>query len=289
MLLSFTPWILGALCMVLAVLYARARIALRSQSADLRKADATIRSIQYSKNELISAVSHEIRTPLTCLLGYTQMMLENEFPRERQVFYLGIISRETQRLNSLLFDFLEVRFLEATENVKARPERLEELLVETFDLFKNQQGGHRFVLDVADTLPAVKLDARRIRQVLSNLMSNAVKYSPDGGTIRLNAWVKKDRVVVCVQDEGIGIPAEAIPKLFTKFFRVPGEHASEIPGTGLGLALVLECVRAHGGDTWVESGIGQGSSFYFSLPVDPADVPTVDGWRPSSSRPATAR
>jgi two-component system phosphate regulon sensor histidine kinase PhoR len=255
--------ILGALCILLAVLYARAHMRVRTQSADLRKADATIK-------QMISAVSHEIRTPLTCLSGYTQMMMENEFPRKRQMVYLGIIGRETQRLNNLLSDFLEVRFLEATETVKVRPERIEGLLLETFDLFENREDSHRLVIDVADALPEVNLDARRIRQVLSNLMSNAIKYSPDGGTIRLSAWVQRDRVVVCVQDEGIGIPAKAIPKLFTKFFRVPGEHTSEIPGTGLGLALVLECVRAHGGDTWVESSPNQGSSFYFSLPINPA-------------------
>jgi signal transduction histidine kinase len=236
--------------------------------------------MQSSKNELILAVGHEIRTHLTCLLGYTRMMLESEYPREQQVAYLGIIDRETHRLNSLLSNFLEVRALEATEPVKVRPERIEDLLLETLDVFKTPESSHRFVLDVADALPEVNLDARRIRQVLSSLTSNAIKYSPNGGTIRLSTWVERDRIVVCVQHEGIGIPVEAIPKLFTKVFRVPGEHTSGIPGTGLGLALVLECVRAHGGDTWVESSPNHGSSFYFSLPIDPPkDAATAGGWR----------
>lgn len=283
MFLSLAFWIPAGLCLAFAFLYAYTKKLLRSRlseihelkrnffrmSAKLTKAEARISEMQSRKGESISAIAHEIRTPLTCLIGYTQMMMENEFPREQQVAYLAIIVRESQRLNSLLADFLDIQFLEATNKVTLLPGHMEEFLRESYELFRNQQGSHRFVLDVAGSLPKVSLDARRVRQVLSNLMSNAVKYSPGGGTIRISAFAREKHVVACIQDQGIGIPADALPKLFTKFFRVHSEHTGDIPGTGLGLALVRECVRAQGGDVWVKSTVGQGSAFYFSLAISP--------------------
>jgi len=279
MLFPFDPWIVGGLCLGLALLYVwgsrvrrfrlaeiqELRLQVERMSKDVRDYEAEINRRQTSESARISAVSHELRTPLTCLLGYTQLMIDSEYPRERQLGYLTIILRETQSLDSLLTDLLD-RSREPADSLKLRPGRIEDVLRETFDLFRNQPGPHQFVLELGRPLPEVHFDAPRIRQVLSNLMSNAVKYSPRGGTIRLSACVSGAYVVACVQDEGMGIPVEAIPKLFTRFFRVDGKN-SKIRGTGLGLALVQECVKAHGGDTWVESKPGSGSSFYFSLPA----------------------
>ena len=274
-------WILGGLCLGLGLLYSWAnrvrkfRVseisalskALERVSTDLQHSEKEREQLLASKSELLALVCHEVRTPLTCLVGYTQMMLDKEYPRDTQVDYLTVVLKETQNLNQLLTDLLDARAQTVTNDTKLHPGNLEDLLRETFALFRNQPGPHRIVLDVAGPLPKVNIDPQRIRQVLSNLLSNAVKYSPAGGTIRLNAFVRANHVVCCIREEGIGIPADAIPKLFTRFFRVRNDHTSDIPGTGLGLALVRECIQAHRGDTWVESRPGRGSSFYFSLPV----------------------
>jgi len=128
-------------------------------------------------------------------------------------------------------------------------------------------GGHQVRSEVPKSLPLVKADPRRIRQVLSNLLSNAVKFSPRGGTITLGARREGPEVVLWVSDEGIGIAAESLPKLFSKFYRVDNEETKSVGGTGLGLAIVRSIVQAHGGRVWVESELGKGSTFFLTLPI----------------------
>jgi signal transduction histidine kinase len=128
-------------------------------------------------------------------------------------------------------------------------------------------GNHTLQLTVPTGLPPVRLDPARIQQVVTNLLSNAIKFSPEGGTVTIGAAAEDDKVKVWVTDQGIGIPPEAMPNLFTKFFRVDNDETRKIGGTGLGLALIKEIVEAHGGHIWVESELGKGSTFSFTLPI----------------------
>jgi CheY-like chemotaxis protein len=135
---------------------------------------------------------------------------------------------------------------------------------------------HPVQLDLDDELPAVRADADRIQQVITNLLSNARKYSPAGGVIRVSAHEANGQVIVTVEDHGLGLPAEALPRLFEKFYRVDNSDRRSITGTGLGLAISRKIVDAHGGRIWAESdGLGQGSRFSFSLPL--ADARKTSG------------
>jgi len=143
------------------------------------------------------------------------------------------------------------------------------VLAETVELFRSRSGGHPLELEVDDELPAVPVDLDRLRQVVVNLLSNAVKFSPAGGAVVLTARGLDGAVEIAVTDHGLGIPEEALPALFQKFSRVARPETRNIGGSGLGLSLVKQIVEAHGGKVAVESRLGEGSRFSFTLPVSP--------------------
>jgi signal transduction histidine kinase len=178
-------------------------------------------------------------------------------------------------LTNLINDFLDLQRIEAghqTYSFENTP--LEPLLRETVAVFSTEKEPHSLAIEVQHALPLVHIDAARIRQVLVNLLSNALKFSPRGGIITIGASVESDAVKVWVADQGIGIPQEAIPSLFKKFFRVDNRDTKSIGGTGLGLALVREIVKAHGGYVWVESQVGVGTTFFFTLPISESPTTT---------------
>ncbi|MCC6390519.1 MAG: PAS domain-containing protein [Bryobacterales bacterium] len=240
---------------------AEANEALRAEVQQRRKAEAL-------KDELVSTVSHELRTPLSSLLGFSEIMLDEEYPREQQCEFLNIIRNESLRLTQLINDFLDLQRLESGRMAYAlEPVKLEPLFRDMRAMFEPTSGSHRFVLETAADLQDVQADPNRLKQVLTNLVSNAVKFSPQGGDILLRARNTDSFVEVMVEDHGIGMPREAIPKLFQKFYRVDNADTRKIGGTGLGLALIREIVEAHRGTVWVESEHGKGSRFYLTLPV----------------------
>lgn len=220
------------------------------------------------KDELLSTVSHELRTPLASLLGFTELMLERVFPPEKQYELIMIIHQEATRLTNLINDFLDLqRIQSAKQRYEFTTLTLEPILLEQVQVFSSEKSSYTFRMSLSPTLPAVHADGNRLRQVLGNLLSNAIKFSPQGGEISLNAAQEGEEVKVKVIDQGIGIPREFFPKLFNKFFRVENADTRKIGGTGLGLALVKEIIEAHSGSVGVESVVGQGSTFYFTLPV----------------------
>jgi len=220
------------------------------------------------KDELVSTVSHELRTPLTSLRGFAELMLKRSFPPEKQRKFLQVIHSESMRLTELINDFLDLQRIEAgRQTYEFEDMALIPLLHETIAIFNLENGKHSLHLDAPDALPRVYMDSARIKQVLTNLLSNALKFSPQGGRITVGAKLEEDMVKVWIADQGIGIPAEALPNLFHKFFRVNNADTRSIGGTGLGLALVKEIVKAHRGRIWAESLVGVGSTFFFTLPV----------------------
>lgn len=222
------------------------------------------------KSEFVSTVSHELRTPLASVLGFAELLLHRELKPERQRKYVSTIYQEARRLTALINDFLDLQRMESGKQVyDMQPLELPALLRETIDTLSMGQDRHRFIYDcdAADSTDSTILgDRDKMTQVFTNLLSNAVKYSPNGGDIRVRCERSGNRVIVTVKDEGLGIPEEAIPQLFTKFFRVDNTDRREIGGTGLGLAIVKEIVGRHKGDIAVQSEPGKGSTFTIALP-----------------------
>ncbi|MBL8229644.1 MAG: PAS domain-containing protein [Bryobacterales bacterium] len=226
------------------------------------------RKAEKLKDELVATVSHELRTPLASLLGFAELMLDTDYPREEQKEFLRIIHRESARLTQLINDFLDLQRIESGRmHYNLQRVDIHRLIRETVEVFSVEMGKHQFDVDSAAEGPQVHGDPDRLRQVLSNLVSNAVKFSPQGGTIRIRVNTRADEVEVMVADEGIGIAAEVIPLLFAKFVRADNADTRRIGGTGLGLALIREMIQGHRGRVWVESELGKGSRFYFTLPM----------------------
>lgn len=231
--------------------------------------DVTARKeLERMKDDLVSTVSHELRTPLAGLRGFLELMLHQEYPPEERRAFLHLMLGESLRLAALVDDLLDLRRLGADEVVwHFQPTSLLPLLGEAADLFAKQSDRHVVTLAAEAPLPAVRADPDRIRQVLANLISNAIKYSPDGGVVTVGASVHEAEVVVTVSDTGIGIPPEAMPRLFERFYRAATGDGRRVGGTGLGLALVKEIVERHGGRVGVDSTPGRGSTFTFTLPL----------------------
>ena len=226
--------------------------------------------MEHAKDEMLSSVSHEMRTPLTAMLGFIEFLLENEVDKEQERDFLQTVLRETQRLNDLISNFLDLQRLSADlENYQLEPFAVSTLLNESSHLFAMASRKHRIIVECPDRLPKVMGDSKRLQQVMKNLLSNAIKYSPAGGTITLGAHQEGNEIVVSVKDEGLGIPQQALTKIFTRFYRVDDSDRRIPGGIGLGLALVKEMVKAHGGRVWAESTIRKGSTFYFTLPLAP--------------------
>lgn len=226
------------------------------------------KEVERLKDELISMVSHELRTPLASVRGFTELMLTRNFPPEKQRELLFIIQRETTRLTGLINDFLDLQRMEARQqNYQMADVDLAAILRTSVALFSNTVSLHTFQLEIPEQGPWIRADADRLHQLMINLLSNAVKFSPHGGEIGVGIRVHDDHVLVWVRDYGVGIAPEAVPKVFERFFRADNRDTRNIGGTGLGLALVKEIVIAHKGKAWVESTLGQGSTFFFTLPL----------------------
>ena len=226
------------------------------------------KQMEQLKDEMISAVSHEMRTPLTAMLGYLEYMLENDVLPDLQKEYLRTVYDESERLNELIGTFLDL------QRLKMRPEQFPTSLVpvatlvqEAFGFFGAHPLKHHLVVESFPDLPRIRGNSVQLHQVLVNLISNAIKFSPEGSTITIGAEHAEDDIVLRVRDEGMGVPPDMREKIFERFFRIDNSDRRMVGGTGLGLALVREIAAAHGGRVWVESP-GKGSVFCMQLPSE---------------------
>ena len=241
----------------------------RHKTREAEQAKEQVLERERLKDEIVSIVSHELRTPLTSLRGFAELMLKREFPPEKQREFISIVHTEAVRLTNLINNFLDLQRMEAGRQTYAFVSLdIISAICNTLSLFSlGANGSHFFRLETPESLPPVWADADRLRQILTNFLSNAVKFSPQGGEIRIGACREGNYIKVWVADHGVGIRPEEIKKLFTKFHRVDNQETRNIGGTGLGLAIVREIVEAHNGWVWVESTAGVGSTFFFTLPV----------------------
>jgi two-component system phosphate regulon sensor histidine kinase PhoR len=228
------------------------------------------KEIDRMKSEFVSVVSHELRTPLASLQGFSELLLKREVPPEKQREWLTIMNQEAQNLGRLIDDLLDLSRIEAGRiELHPEPVDMEQMLQERVQLFQSRTTRHALKMEVPPGLPPVRADRQRLERILNNLIDNAIRYSPGGGSIILAARVhpEKREMQISVSDQGVGIPAEQLDKVFERFHRVDSTLTREQRGTGLGLAIVKFSVEMHGGRVWVESQVGKGSTFYFTLPL----------------------
>ncbi len=220
------------------------------------------------ETEVISTVSHELRSPLSSLVGYSELlaMQEDLDPAARK--RASEIHSEAQRMDRMVQELLNISRLESGKmNLNRAEVNAEELVEQAAESARMRTDKHDITTQVSSNLPQVRADRDLILQVLDNLLTNAINYSPDGGTITIGAMMRDSEVRVEVSDEGIGIPEAQKEAVFQKFYRADTPLKQKVDGTGLGLSLCQSIVESHGGRIGAESEEGRGSTFYFALPL----------------------
>jgi PAS domain S-box-containing protein len=220
------------------------------------------------KSTFVSIVSHELKTPVATILGYAETLARPDARWDPDTVreLAETIQDEAKQLDRLITDLLDVSRLQAGAlPLTVEDVALDALACRVVQRFQGQTDRHDLAARFPEDFPLVRGDRMRLEQVLNNLVSNAIRYSPEGGRVRIRGRVRRDDVVVTVTDEGIGIPATEQGRIFEAFYRVDDRSTRKTRGAGLGLFLARAIVEAHGGRLWVESEPGEGSSFSFSL------------------------
>ena len=222
------------------------------------------------RDTFVSVASHELRTPLTSILGYAELLLRRDQPDVTRRRWLKNIIDNSQRISAMLDDLLNVtRIQSGKASIKLEGVRLSDVLGEVLSVAEESTDKHKFVVDIEPDLPDVLIDRDKFGQVVGNLLSNAVRYSPNGGRITLSVHndVERHRIVVSVADEGIGIGPADKGLLFTTFHRIQRPETQGIRGSGLGLYIAKEWTEAMGGEIWLESELNKGSTFFVAIPM----------------------
>jgi two-component system phosphate regulon sensor histidine kinase PhoR len=226
-----------------------------------------LRKLETVRNDFVANVSHELRTPLTSIVGYLDTLLEsNVEDQELRNKFLKIIKDETDRLSNLINDLLNLSKIES-QSIDLESDDFEEVLNKVINLLQKNARDKNidFKVEIADELPAVYMVREQIKQVLINLIDNAIKYTPEGGEIKINVEEEGDKVYFSVKDSGIGIPKADQERIFERFYRVDKARSRSLGGTGIGLSIVRNIIKQHGSNIQVKSREGVGSEFFFYL------------------------
>jgi two-component system phosphate regulon sensor histidine kinase PhoR len=228
-----------------------------------------LKQLERTREEFVANVSHELRTPLSLIKGYAETLLDGAKDNpEVATKFLQTIDRNARRLDLLIQDLLTISRLESGRiELKLQPVSLRPVVEEVFASLKERAAGRGVKLVNAMPDLTAHADTDRVQQVLANLVDNAVKYGREGGTVTVGGRAADDgKVEVFVQDDGPGIPADALERVFERFYRVDKGRSREQGGTGLGLAIVKHIVQSHGGRVWAASEPAKGATFFFTLP-----------------------
>jgi PAS domain S-box-containing protein len=227
-----------------------------------------LKEVDRIRREFVHTVSHDLRSPLTSVVGYTELMDRAGPLTDQQRDFLSRIQDSIQHITALINDLLDIESIEAGVDTRRELVQLEGILRYTIDMLHGQLEAKHITLktNIAPALPALRANPIRLRQVLDNIIGNAIKYSPDHSEVYVAIRAEEKQVIVEVTDEGPGIPPADQPHIFDKFYRATN-ITTDVEGSGLGLAIVKNIVENHQGRIWVESTLGKGSSFFVVLPV----------------------
>jgi two-component system, OmpR family, sensor histidine kinase KdpD len=239
---------------------------------EVSRAEA-LRQSDELKSAILASVSHGLRTPLTAIRASIDNLLQDDIDWEPEMlreFHL-IINEETYRLTRIVRNLLEMARIEGNNlNPNKQSIHLSELVGEVLDRCSVVTRNHKVKVDVPDTLPSVLIDFPMMTEVLTNLVENAAKYSPEATEIKISAIREGDQMIIQVKDQGQGIPSDDLNHIFDKFYR--GSQSQYSEGTGMGLAIAKGIAHAHGGKIWVETELGKGTTFHFTLLVDKKEL-----------------
>ncbi len=230
--------------------------------------------IEMERREFVSNVSHELRTPLTTMRSYLEALAEGAWRNEDIApAFLNVTQTETERMIRLVNDLLKLSRMDSNE-YELNTEWVDfntffNSIIDRFEFSKSQEVSFRRIVPPVDLF--VEIDTDKLTQVIDNIISNALKYSPDGGIVRFNVAVLDSSIRVSISDEGLGIPAANVNRIFDRFFRADKARSRAMGGTGLGLAIAKEMINAHGGKIWAHSVEGEGTTIFFTLPYEQHD------------------
>lgn len=227
--------------------------------------------IDQDRREFVANVSHELRTPLTTMRSYLDALAEGAWQdKELAPTFLNVTQTETERMIRLVNDLLQLSKLDSQDYRFSRDPinfvKFYHYIIDRFEMTIEQ--GISFVRDLPNEAIYVAIDQDKITQVLDNIISNAIKYSPEGGTITFSIAQHTHEIVVSIKDQGMGIPKSNLAKIFERFYRVDKARTRKLGGTGLGLAIAKEIIEAHDGRIWADSQEGKGTTIYFTLPIE---------------------
>jgi PAS domain S-box-containing protein len=229
---------------------------------------AGLERLNQLKSEFVSMVSHEFRTALVGIQGFSEILMDESTGADEVKGLAGDIFSDAQRLNRMINEMLDLDRMEAGKiRLQPKPVDINSLVREVVDRARASSDKHSLRVELDQALPIINADRDRLIQVISNLVSNAVKYSPDGGDVTISTAAENGQVHVAVKDEGVGIPPEFVDRLFGRYERFESNRTSQVVGTGLGLAISRQIIELHGGRIWVESKVGFGSTFQFTVPM----------------------
>jgi two-component system phosphate regulon sensor histidine kinase PhoR len=232
-----------------------------------------LKRLEQVRRDFVANVSHELRTPVSSIKGYAETLLEGALKdREHAESFLKIIYTESERLSALIDDLLSLSRVESGKTrMTLKKCSVADLINRAIAGLKKLAAEKSIVLsvDISPDVAPMRADADMVTQVLLNLIDNAIKYTPEKGAVKIAAGNDAAFIRINVADNGIGIPEKDIPRVFERFYRVDKGRSRDLGGTGLGLSIVKHTVQAHGGEVHVESTLGEGSTFSFTIPAAP--------------------
>jgi PAS domain S-box-containing protein len=227
------------------------------------------REVDRMKTEFISTAAHELRTPLTSIQGFSEIMLtRDDLSEQEKKKFLNYINKQAVSLTNIVGDLLDIARIESERgfSITKVPYTIDDIIHQVVPYFQEHSKKHIFEVILPEKQVKLLMDKQKIEQVVKNLMSNAIKYSPNGGLIKVTGTSSADFYEISIADQGIGMTPEQTEKIFDKFYRVDASNTA-IEGTGLGMTIVKYIIEAHGGNIWVESEIGKGTQIRFTIPA----------------------